>query len=193
VFVSDNDLRQNNWGTCLMYQMYMAGLAINEPQYVNWFKSRYPAWVKGNLFPNGTTTDLLGRDAFAYHAYDLSFFGYIFHAMALYEGYTAADEFYERDVNWGASVKKSVHFWMPFMLDPQKYTHIEFTNTEWLSDLDRTDAKKPFNPAGHLYALDVLFEMDYSLKPVVDALRGGNMYATWPLAFGGMRWEFGDE
>jgi hypothetical protein len=175
-----------------MYQMYLAGLAINETTYINWFKNRYPAWVKGNMFPNGTTTDLLGRDAFAYHAYDLSFFGDIFHAMAMYEGYAVADEFYTRDVNWGASIKKSVHFWMPFMTDTRKYTHIEFTNTEYSPDLKRNDANQPFNPMGHLYVLDKLFEMDSALRPAIDALRGNNVFATWALALGSVRWEFGD-
>lgn len=193
VFVADNDLRMNNWGTCLMHQLYSYGLAIGHDDFINWYKTKYPTWVKNNLFPNGTTTDLLGRDAFAYHAYDLLFFAKLYHATAMYNGYAAADEFYKRDVNWGASIEKCVHFWTPFMMEPEKYTHIEFTNTEWAPDLQRNDANKPFNPFGHLYAIDELFEMDYdNLKPVIDKYRGGNIFATWPLTISSLRWEFGD-
>jgi hypothetical protein len=193
-FISDNDLRKNNWGTCLMHQLYSYGLAINHADFINWYKVKYPAWVKNNLFPNGTTTDLLGRDAFAYHVYDLLFFAKMFHATAMYEGYPAAFDFYKKDVNWGASIEKSVHLWIPFMVDTEKYTHIEFTNTEWKPDLDRGDANKPFSPSGHLYGLDELFEMDYdNLKPVVDKYRGGNIFGTWALTLSSLHWEFGDD
>ena len=82
---------------------------IDDKNVVNtYFRNRYSGWVKNNLYANGTTTDLMGRDAFAYHSYDLLFFAEICHGMACYEGYKVADEFYAQDVNWGASIKKSV-------------------------------------------------------------------------------------
>ena len=113
-FEKDNDLRGNNWGACLLRQYYLYGLVLGDDKWINKYKDAYPDWVKGNLFPNGTTTDLLARDAFAYHAYDLSFFAKIARLIALYEGYDAADRFYAQDVNSGASVKKCVDFWKPF-------------------------------------------------------------------------------
>ena len=83
VFIKDNDLRVNNWGTCLLYQFYLFGTVLEDEAIVDKFRSSYDDWVKGNLFPNGTTTDLLGRDAFAYHAYDLLFFARLCHLKVM--------------------------------------------------------------------------------------------------------------
>lgn len=193
VFIKDNDLRANNWGTCLLQQFYFYGLALKDESIVTtYFKNRYSNWVKNNLYPNGTTTDLLGRDAFAYHAYDLLFFAEICHAMACYEGYEAADEFYARDVNWGASIKKCVDFWKPYLLDPVKNLHLEFVDTEWAPDKQRSDYNKPYNPAGTMYAVDEVFEMDHDLIRAVEKYRAGNAFYTWRLTLSNLRWYYGD-
>ena len=83
----------------LKKKFYHYGLALNDKTVIDYFKNRYPAWVKNNLYPNGTTTDLLGRDAFAYHAYDLLFFARLCHLKAMYEGYEARGRDFKRLVN----------------------------------------------------------------------------------------------
>lgn len=168
VFLKDNDLRVNNWGTCLLYQFYLLGTVLEDESIVDKFSSSYDDWVKGNLFPNGTTTDLLGRDAFAYHAYDLLFFARICHLKAMLEGYDAAEAFYKKDVHWGASIRKSVLFWKPFLLDSKKYTHLEFVGTEYSPDKKRSDYNKAYSPSGTLYVVDELYEVDKELKEVLD-------------------------
>lgn len=191
VFIKDN-LRDNNWGTCLLQQLYYYGSTLNDQWAVTtYFRNRYAAWVKNNLYPNGTTTDLLGRDAFAYHAYDLLFFAEICHGMACYEGYDVADEFYARDVNWGASIKKSVDFWKLYLLDPAKNPHLEFVETEWAPDKQRNDYNKPYNPGGTMYAADEIFEMDHDLIRAVEKYRGGNPFYTWRLTLSNLRWYYG--
>lgn len=187
-FEKDNDLRGNNWGTCLLRQYYLYGLVLDEDKWINKYKEAYPEWVKGNLFPNGTTTDLLARDAFAYHAYDLSFFAKIAHLIAIYEGYEAADRFYTQDVNGGASVKKCVDFWKPFLLNTPKYGHIEFIDTEYEPDKKREDYNKSYNPSSTLYVVDELYEFDYSLKEIFDKYRGGNVWINWRSALSALRW-----
>lgn len=189
VFKNDNDLRINNWGTALLQQFYLYGTVLNDTDALDYFNSNYPEWVKKNLFPNGTTTDLLGRDAFAYHSYDLLFFAQICHIKAIREGYEAADAFYSKDVNWGASIKKSVDFWKPFLLNPEKYTHIEFLHTEYAPDENRGDYNKPYNPAGTIYVVDELYEMDKDLKRVIEKYREGNEFATWRLGLSALRWK----
>ncbi|WP_224206648.1 alginate lyase family protein [Bacteroides salyersiae] len=194
VFIKDNDLRDNNWGTCLMQQFYYYGSALNDKNVVNtYFRNRYSGWVKNNLYANGTTTDLMGRDAFAYHSYDLLFFAEICHGMACYEGYKVADEFYAQDVNWGASIKKSVDFWKPYLLDPAKNPHTEFVETEWAPDKKRSDYNKPYSPAGTMYVADELLEMDQDLLRAVDKYRGGNPFYTWRLTLSNLRWYYGEE
>lgn len=187
-FEKDNDLRGNNWGTCLLRQYYLYGLVLNDNKWINKYKSTYPEWVKGNLFPNGTTTDLLARDAFAYHAYDLSFFAKIAHLIALYEGYDAADNFYMQNVGGGASVKKCVDFWKPFMMNTPKYGHVEFVDTEYEPDKKREDYNKAYDPSSTLYVVDELYEFDDSLKEIFDKYRGGNVWINWRSALSALRW-----
>ena len=75
----------------------------------------------------------------AYHAYDLLFFARLCHLKAMYEGYEAAEAFYKKDVHWGASIRNSVVFWKPFLLDSKKYIHLEFVGTEYEPDKKRSD------------------------------------------------------
>lgn len=187
-FEKDNDLRGNNWGACLLRQYYLYGLVLGDDKWINKYKDAYPDWVKGNLFPNGTTTDLLARDAFAYHAYDLSFFAKIARLIALYEGYDAAGRFYAQDVNGGASVKKCVDFWKPFMMNAPKYGHVEFIDTEYEPDKKREDYNKAYDPSSTLYVVDELYEFDDSLKEVFDKYRGGNVWINWRSALSALRW-----
>lgn len=187
VFINSNDLRVNNWGTCLLYQFYMFGTVLEDEAIVDEYKSAYDEWVVGNLFPNGTTTDLLGRDAFAYHAYDLLFFARLCHLTAICEGYEAATEFYTKDVHWGASIKKCVEFWKPFLLYPDKYTHTEFLETENSPDKSRSDYNTVYKPSGTLYVVDELYEIDSDLKEVLDKY---NRTSTSSLKLGlsSLRW-----
>ncbi len=187
VFIKDNDLRANNWGTCLLYQFYLFGTVLEDEAIADKFHSSYGEWVKGNLFPNGTTTDLLGRDAFAYHAYDLLFFARLCHLQALREGYDAADAFYAKDVHWGASIQNCVAFWKPFLLDPKKFTHLEFVGTEYEPDKSRSDYNKAYNPSGTLYVIDELYEVDKELKEVLDQYKR-NPDGSLKLGLSYLRW-----
>lgn len=187
-FEKDNDLRGNNWGACLLRQYYLYGLVLNDEKWIGKYETAYPVWVKGNLFPNGTTTDLLARDAFAYHAYDLSFFAKIARLIALYENYEVADQFYTQNVNGGASVKKCVEFWRPFMMNTSKFKHKEFIDTEYEPDKKRGDYNKEYDPSTTQYVVDELYEFDRSLKEIIDIYRGGNELINWRTTLSALRW-----
>ena len=165
----------------------MSVISLEDEAIVDKFRSSYDDWVKGNLFPNGTTTDLLGRDAFAYHAYDLLFFARLCHLKAMYEGYEAAEAFYKKDVHWGASIRNSVVFWKPFLLDSKKYTHLEFVGTEYEPDKKRSDYNKAYNPSGTLYVIDELYEIDEELKEVLDYYKR-NPDVSLKLGLSSLRW-----
>lgn len=192
VLIAGKDLRWNNWGTCLLRQYYIYGLTLGDQALIEQFTTAYSDWVKGNLFPNGATTDLLGRDAFAYHAYDLLFFSRICRLIAIYDGYNKADEFYARDVNWGASIRKSVDFWKPYLLEPERNPHIEFAETDWDGDKSRADYNKPYEPLGTVYAVDELYEWDQDLKRVINKYRKGELFANWKLGLSSARWYYGE-
>lgn len=187
---NNNTFRANNWGTCMIYQYYLLGTVLEDKGIVDIFKNTYPTWVKSNLFPNGTTNDLLGRDAFAYHGYDLMFFARICHLLAMNEGYEAADELYSRDINWGASIRKSVNYWKPFMMDTKKYAHLEFIDTESAWDkTNQSSYNQAYNPAHTLYSVCEIYEFDNDLKRILDhfgygattTLKMGLSYLRWTL------------
>lgn len=190
VFVKNNDLRANNWGTCLLYQFYLFGTVLDDASIAGKFRAEYDEWVKGNLFPNGTTTDLLGRDAFAYHAYDLLFYARLCHLMAMNDGYAAADAFYSQDVHWGASIRRSVEFWKPFLMDTDKYVHLEFVGTEYAPDKSRSDYNKPYKPSGTLYVVDELYEMEQELKEEVLDAYNRKPEASLKLGLSHLRWVY---
>lgn len=188
LFAKENDVRVNNWTTCLMYQFYLFGKVLEDDNILNKYNTQYDTWVIKNLFPNGTTTDLLGRDAFAYHAYDLMFFAHLGHAIGTYEGYDKADEFYKKDVNLGASIQHSVDFWKPFLLYPDKYTHTEFVDTEYAPDKNRTDYNKTYNPSGTLYVIDELYEFDSSLEEILKKYNRTYNNGKVALGMSYLRW-----
>ncbi|MCH5718143.1 hypothetical protein [Niabella hibiscisoli] len=102
----------------------------------------------------------MGRDAFAYHAYDMNFTAPLIRTMYIYEGRNKADSLvYHRSNNWtgngtlGGSLMDALLFMKPYMVDPQNNVHLEFVNTEWEPDRDRSDYGQPLSPSSVAYAL----------------------------------------
>ncbi len=187
----DDSVRDNNWGTALLHQRLLYSYCIGDTETAEEVIETYDNWVHINLYPNGTTEDLLARDAFAYHAYDLLFFAKYGYVLGMYNGFETTDELYTRDVRWGASIKKSVDFFLPFMLNSDKYTHVEFENTEWSGDYTRSDYGKTFNPAGATYPFDELYIFDNEgLSGFLTKYRSGSVYQDWRLFLASLRWSY---
>jgi hypothetical protein len=181
-------VRTNNWETIRLHFLLQYGLVLNDQTLINTFRTAYDNFIPINLYPNGTTEDLLGRDAFAYHAYDLLFFARILKTQAAYYGAAQADAEYAREHRWGASVKKAVDFWKPYLLYPDKYTHVEFVETEWAPDKTRSDYNKKYNPSGSMYVVDELYYFDEDLYDCIRKYRGNTLNVTIPLWLSALRW-----
>lgn len=187
--VARNDrVRTNNWETIRLQYLLFYGLVLDDATLLEKFNTGLSSFIPINLYPNGTSEDLLGRDAFAYHAYNLLFYARILRGYANYYGLESADALYAKEYKWGSSIRKAVDFWKPYILYPEKYTHAEFVETEWAPDKQRNDYNKAYNPSGTTYVVDELYFMDQELYPCIQKYRGNTLNATLPLWLSALRW-----
>jgi len=148
--------RVNNWETIRLNLLYYLGYMLNSTVTLDYAAGAYTTLLNVNLMAGGKSEDLIDRDAFAYHAYNLAFYARIFKAKAYFEGYDAMNTFKNRKNNINVSVQDMMNYWKPFLVDPLNNVHIEFVNTNYAPDKTRTDYNKPFVPSSAVYALEEL-------------------------------------
>ena len=148
--------RVNNWETIRMNFLYYFGYLLNSQSLLDYAAGAYTTLLNVNLMAGGKSEDLISRDAFAYHAYNLAFYARIFKAKAYFEGSAAMNTFKNRKNNINVSVQDMMNYWKPFLIDPVNNVHIEFVNTNYAPDKTRTDYNKPFVPSSAVYALEEL-------------------------------------
>ena len=148
--------RVNNWETIRLSFLYYLGYMLNSTVTLDYAAVAYTTLLNVNLMAGGKSEDLISRDAFAYHAYNLAFYARIFKAKAYFEGATAMNTFKNRKNNINVSVQDMMNYWKPFLVDPLNNVHIEFVNTNYAPDKTRTDYNKPFVPSSAVYALEEL-------------------------------------
>ena len=148
--------RVNNWETIRLNLLYYLGYMLNSTVTLDYAAGAYTTLLNVNLMAGGKSEDLISRDAFAYHAYNLAFYARIFKAKAYFEGYDAMNTFKNRKNNINVSVQDMMNYWKPFLVDPLNNVHIEFVNTNYAPDKTRTDYNKPFVPSSAVYALEEL-------------------------------------
>jgi len=148
--------RVNNWETIRLSFLYYLGYMLNSTVTLDYAAGAYTTLLNVNLMAGGKSEDLISRDAFAYHAYNLAFYARIFKAKAYFEGYDAMNTFKNRKNNINVSVQDMMNYWKPFLVDPLNNVHIEFVKTNYAPDKTRTDYNKPFVPSSAVYALEEL-------------------------------------
>ena len=148
--------RVNNWETIRLNLLYYLGYMLNSTVTLDYAAVAYTTLLNVNLMAGGKSEDLISRDAFAYHAYNLAFYARIFKAKAYFEGATAMNTFKNRKNNINVSVQDMMNYWKPFLVDPINNVHIEFVKTNYAPDKTRTDYNKPYVPSSSVYALEEL-------------------------------------
>jgi hypothetical protein len=176
--------RINNWETIRNLFLVDIAYMLNRADYITEAKASFLSHHDKEYRVDGASIDFLGRDAFAYHAYDMSFVSQVFRTIYIYEGRNAADEWVNHSsADWvipvrtpsqqqavspeffqpanyagghvsGGSLAKAMAFMKPYMLDTVNNKHLEFYYTEYNGDFSRSDYKNPFNPNSILYALN---------------------------------------
>jgi hypothetical protein len=148
--------RVNNWETIRMNYIYYFGFLLDSQNLLDYAAVAYTTLLNVNVMAGGKSEDLISRDAFAYHAYNLSFYARIFKAKAFFEGYDAMNTFKNRKNNINVSVQDMMNYWKPFLIDPANNVHVEFVKTNYAPDKTRTDYNKPYVPSSSIYALEEL-------------------------------------
>lgn len=165
--------RANNWETIRGWLMLNIGYTLNDPAYITESKNVIYTHFDKDTRVDGASVDFLGRDAFAYHAYNLAFIGRILRIIDIHNGrIESSGLIYKRVTKWnsevtGGTIAEQIKFWTPYIVDPANNVHLEFVNTEWAPDKTRSDYNKPYNAAGTYYALD---QMVYAMKNQINAI-----------------------
>jgi len=167
--------RVNNWETIRLSFLYYLGYMLNSTVTLDYAAGAYTTLLNVNLMAGGKSEDLISRDAFAYHAYNLAFYARILKAKAYFEGYNAMNTFKNRKNNINVSVQDMMNYWRPFLVDPLNNVHIEFVNTNYAPDKTRTDYNKPYVPSSSVYALE---ELLLAFPEVTTYLKGISSSAT---------------
>ena len=116
----------------------------------------YATHINNNFYAEGKSEDLVKRDAFAYHAYNLAYYARILRSKYIYEGPEVYTTFKAKKNNINVSLQDLINYWKPFVIDPANNVHLEFVNTEYAPDKTRSDYNKPYNPQSSNYAYEEL-------------------------------------
>lgn len=169
------NLKANNWETIrINFLAYYAVILNNENYYQN-VLSVSKEHLINNVLVDGKTIDFVHRDAFAYHAYDLAFWGRILRSIYHYKGMGAANALMSHKTSEHGSLQDAVDYWKPFLLNPKENVHLEFVNTQWEPDKSRSDYNKPFNPLSVFYALDEMAFINIDCRNIIKELKGENV------------------
>ena len=163
--------RVNNWETIRLNLLYYFGYILNDKGLLDYTDNAYATLLNVNLMAGGKSEDVINRDAFAYHAYNLAFYARIFRVKAMYEGPAALSALKNRKNNINVSVQDMMDFWRPFLTDPANNVHIEFVNTKYAPDKTRADYNKPYDPASSMYALEELLLAFPETKGYITAIQ----------------------
>ncbi len=163
--------RVNNWETIRLNLLYYFGYILNDQSVLASAGTAYTTLLNVNLMAGGKSEDLINRDAFAYHAYNLLFYARILRAKSLYEGAAAMQAFKNRKNNINVSLQDLVNYWRPFLIDPANNVHLEFVNTQYAPDKTRSDYNKPYVPSSSMYVLDELLYAFPEVKNYMIAIQ----------------------
>lgn len=170
--------RVNNWETIRLCLLYFFGYTLNNRSVIDYADNTYNGFLNVNLMAGGKSEDLINRDAFAYHAYNLAFYARILRIKALYEGTSTLSSLKNKKNNINVSVQDMVNYWRPFLIDPANNVHIEFVNTKYEPDKTRSDYNKPYVPSSSVYALEELLFAFPEVAGYINAINGATRYTS---------------
>ncbi|QEC75194.1 alginate lyase family protein [Mucilaginibacter ginsenosidivorax] len=174
----------NNWNSHRIKMITLITYTLHNHQYDSLITNELEKQLAVNLNPDGTTHDLLERDAFHYHIYDLE--PLLTTCIAIYRA-TGKNYFTFKTAN-GASIKKSVDYMIPYMTGEK--THPEFANSKVSFDQKRAKNNEKgyipgtlFNPQNGLqvFALASFFDESY-LSVIARVASDGSKFFNWRMA-----------
>ena len=170
------NLLENNWNTVRINLLFYYAQILNDEMLYNYSVFMLKNHIELNILENGVSHDFVNRDAFAYHAYNMLYYARILKAVAMSKGNKAAFELYRLKNKKGSSIESCVQFWEPYIMDPANNVHLEFVNTQWAPDKERSDYNKPYNPGGTVYVLDELRYIESKCASYIEKITGSNKH-----------------
>ena len=175
--------RVNNWETIRLNLVYYFGYILGNSSIIDYANGAYNTLLDVNLMAGGKSEDVISRDAFAYHAYNLAFYARILKAKYLFEGSTAYTAFKNKKNKINVTVQDMVNYWKPFLIDPVNNVHIEFVNTNYAPDKTRADYNKPYVPSSSVYALEELVFAFPEVAGYIKTINNATRYTSKLSAF----------
>jgi len=160
----------NNWNSHRLKVVGLIGFLLEDRALIDQSTSGFKKQIADNLLPDGSSLDFHERDALHYHCYDLE------PLLTLAIAARQHDlDYYEYESPAGASLRKSVHFLIPYC--DGTATHAEWVNSKVAFDHKRAAAGEAgfeiggkFNPQHAFRVLILASYFDRRLDPVVTAL-----------------------
>ncbi|MFD0765167.1 alginate lyase family protein [Mucilaginibacter lutimaris] len=173
----------NNWNSHRIKMFTLIAYALHDTSYQNAITQALEQQLNINLNPDGTTHDLMERDAFHYQTYDVE--PLLSACIAIYRA-TGKNYFTWQTAN-GSTLKKCVDYMRPYMTGEK--THPEFVNSKVPFDKKRAEnGEKGYAPSTlfepkngiYMFSLAAFFDDEY-----VTAIRKTAMdenYLNWRMA-----------
>lgn len=174
----------NNWNSHRIKIITLIAYTLHDSSYYALVNTLMEKQLEINLNADGTTHDLMERDAFHYHTYDIE--PLLSAAIAIYRA--SGKNYFTYQTSKGASLKKSVDYMIPFMTGEK--IHPEFVKSTVPFDKKRAQNNEKgyaagtlFKPEGGLYtfSLAAFFDPAY-LNVIHKASKQGDAYFNWQLA-----------
>ncbi len=173
----------NNWNSHRIKMFTLIAYTLHDSSYQSAITRALEQQLNINLNPDGTTHDLMERDAFHYQTYDIE--PLLSACIAIYRA-TGKNYFTGQTVN-ESTLKKCVDYMTPYMTGEK--THPEFVNSKVPFDKKRAEnGEKGYAPGTlfepkngiYMFSLAAFFDDDY-LKVIHEAAKDEN-YFNWRMA-----------
>jgi hypothetical protein len=173
----------NNWNSHRIKMITLIAYTLHDDSYNSIITQELEKQLNVNLNPDGTTHDLLERDAFHYQTYDLE--PLLSTCIAIYRA--GGKNYFSYQTANGSSIKKCVDYMTPFMTGEK--THPEFVNSKVAFDLKRAQNNEKGYAPGTLFepkngietfALAAYFDDGYA--DIIRKAAHDDNYFNWRLA-----------
>lgn len=173
----------NNWNSHRIKMITLIAYTLHDGSYNGTITTELEKQLNVNLNPDGTTHDLIERDAFHYQTYDLE--PLLSASIAIYRA--GGKNYFTWKTTNGSTIKNCVDYMTPFMTGEK--THPEFVKSTVAFDLKRAQNNEKGYAPGTLFepkngidtfALAAFFDKDYS--KIIRKAANNNVYLNWRMA-----------
>jgi hypothetical protein len=173
----------NNWNSHRIKMIVLIAYTLHDSRYDDIITTELEKQLNINLSPDGTTHDLVERDAFHYQTYDIE--PLISACIAIYRA-TGKNYFTWKTAN-GSTIKNCVDYMIPFMTGEK--THPEFVKSTVPFDKKRAENGEKgyapgtlFEPKNGIYTFSIAAYFDKGYNNIIRKATHDDNYLNWRMA-----------